>query len=101
MEVATGEERNRQSDPPVRKKKKVDMVDSSMADNITARKKVLTVKDMVCLMKGQKISQSVTANKIQKGKHELGGGRPNILTVFDRGENRNNTVNILQKNTFQ
>ena len=43
----------------------------------------------------------MTENKFQKGKHDLGGGGPNMLTVFYKGENQINTVNILQKNTFQ
>ena len=83
-------------DTPARKKKKVDMVDSSMADNITAKKKVLTVKDMISYMnrEGQKKDQSVTV-KVIGVNHDLGEGWPNILTFANRGENKTNTVDIL------
>ena len=69
------------------------MVNSSLAENVSIRRKVLTVKDMLNSLKS--MQQSKTVNE-EATNNSLGWGGPNvsISTASHSGGKNSNTVDI-------
>ena len=83
--------------PQEKRQKKDDMVDSSLAENISVRRKVLTVKDMLKSLKS--MQQSKTVNE-KTTNNSLGWGGPdvNMSTNLHSGGKRSNIVDISENN---
>ena len=87
--------------PQKKRKKKEDKVDSSLAENVTVKKKVMTVKDMLKSIQSMQQSKSV---REETSHNNLGWGGPgniNISTNLHSEGKRNNIVGISENKSKQ
>ena len=93
------DQENDQAKPPA-KRKKVDSVDSSLAENITAKKKIMTVKQMLQKMGNegrQREGGKFTVSERTVNHVNFGNGKSSMSVISDRGENKNSIFDILWK----